>query len=121
MTTAKAAWSSKTIGVRIHWPGAGGQANFERVNQKLLDATRPLGGTYVPNPTWSKLTDRNLTTVHPLGGCVMAERAEEGVVNHKRSGLFRGRAMPSTTASWSGTDRSSPVLSASIPCSRFPP
>src|SRR5262249_33743704 len=49
----------------------------------LLDATKPLGGTYVPNPSWSKLTNQNLTSVHPLGGCVMAEGAEQGVVNHK--------------------------------------
>ncbi len=91
--------------LRIHWPGVGGQPNFERVNQKLLDATRPLGGTFVPNPTWSKLTNQNLTTVHPLGGCVMAERAEDGVVNHKGqvfSGA-QGNAIYDNLMVWDGS------------------
>jgi cholesterol oxidase len=69
--------------LKIDWPGVGSQPLFERINQKLLDSTKALGGTYVRNPTWSKLTHQNLTSVHPLGGCAMAESAEQGVVNHK--------------------------------------
>jgi len=69
--------------VRISWPGVGEQAVFGRVNDRLRAATRPLGGVYVKNPAWNRLTDHRLVTVHPLGGCVMAERAEDGVVNHK--------------------------------------
>ena len=69
--------------LRIDWPGVGDQEAFHRVNEKLHEATKPLGGTYVPNPTWNELMDRSLATVHPLGGCVMAEGAEDGVVNHK--------------------------------------
>ena len=69
--------------LRVDWPGVGTQPIFEKVNDRMLDATKPLGGTYLPNPTWTELTNHSLTTVHPLGGCVMAERAEEGVVNHK--------------------------------------
>lgn len=69
--------------LRIDWPGAGGQRIFKRVNDRLEQATAALGGTYVANPAWSKLSTHNLITVHPLGGCVMAETAEEGVVNHK--------------------------------------
>jgi len=69
--------------LRIDWPGVGSQPLFEKINQRLLDATRPLGGTYVPNPGWSKLTNQNLTSVHPLGGCVMGSDRSSGVVNHK--------------------------------------
>ncbi|HME44117.1 MAG TPA: GMC family oxidoreductase [Syntrophorhabdales bacterium] len=69
--------------LRIKWPGVGEQPIFERANERLLEATRPLGGTYVINPTWSMLTKHNLTTVHPLGGCTMSDDAEHGVVNHK--------------------------------------
>ena len=35
------------------------------------------------NPIWSELTNHGLITVHPLGGCIIAEDAERGVVNHK--------------------------------------
>jgi len=61
------------------------------VNARLKQATEALGGVFVHNPLWSKLLHRNLTTVHPLGGCVMAEDASGGVVNHKGQ-VFSGTA-----------------------------
>lgn len=76
--------------LRISWPGVGEQPIFERANERLLEATRPLGGTYVINPTWSPLTRHNLITVHPLGGCTMSDDAERGVVNHKGQ-VFSGK------------------------------
>ena len=69
--------------LRIAWPKVGKQAIFKRVNERLEQATRRLGGTYVKNPVWSKLTNHDLVTVHPLGGCIMAEDARRGVVDHK--------------------------------------
>lgn len=69
--------------VRIDWPGVGAKPIFQTVSDTLLEATKPLGGTYVKNPTWSKLTNHNLVTVHPLGGCCMADNAGKGTVNHK--------------------------------------
>ncbi len=69
--------------LRIHWPGVGDQPIFDKVNARLDNASKALGGEYVINPLWSKLLHNNLVSVHPLGGCVMAEDAERGVVNHK--------------------------------------
>lgn len=44
-----------------------------------------LGGTVVPNPLWEFIplsnTPRLTTTVHPLGGCCMADDAAQGVVD----------------------------------------
>lgn len=69
--------------LRISWPGVGKQKIFKKVSDTLHDATRPLGGTYLKNPTWSPITDHNITTVHPLGGCCMGADGASGVVNHK--------------------------------------
>jgi cholesterol oxidase len=76
---------------RVSWPGVGKQTVFQAANSVLEDATRPLGGTYVRNPTWSALTRHNIVTVHPLGGCIQADDAEHGVVNHKGQ-VFSGKA-----------------------------
>ena len=77
--------------VRIDWPGVGRQPIFQQVDQRLREATHALGGTYIPNPLWTELMTHPLTSVHPLGGCVMAEDASRGVVNHKGQ-VFAGRA-----------------------------
>ena len=69
--------------LRIHWPDVGLQPNFEIGNKNLYRATKALGGDYVKNPIWTKLLRHSLVTVHPLGGCVMADSAQQGVVNHK--------------------------------------
>lgn len=69
--------------LRVDWPSVGRQKIFEKVNQTLYDAGKPLGGKYVENPIWTKLFGQQLITVHPLGGCVMGGDAGQGVVNHK--------------------------------------
>jgi cholesterol oxidase len=69
--------------LRIAWPGVGDQPIFQRVNEILKQATIPLGGTYLKNPVWTEAFKHRLITVHPLGGCRMAEDAENGVVNHQ--------------------------------------
>jgi len=62
--------------LRISWPGVGDEPQFENINAQLLEATRPLGGIFVKNPIWSAVLRNSLITTHPMGGCVMAERAE---------------------------------------------
>ena len=68
--------------LRIHWPGVGKQEIFQTINERLRQATSAHGGTYVKNPIWDELFGHNLVTVHPLGGCIMADTGKQGVVNH---------------------------------------
>lgn len=75
--------------LRIHWQGVGDQPIFRTINARLREATAALGGTYDEDPLWSRLFNHSLVTVHPLGGCVMAEDASEGVVN-ERGQVFSG-------------------------------
>lgn len=73
----------------IKWNDVGKQKIFEKVNGKLKNATKALGGNFIKNPSWTKLMDYDLVTVHPLGGCAMGENAESGVVDHKGN-VFKG-------------------------------
>ena len=68
--------------LEISWPDVGKQAIFKKVNGKLQEATKALGGTYLPNPQWNKQMDFDMVTVHPLGGCVMGDNATTSVTNH---------------------------------------
>jgi cholesterol oxidase len=67
--------------VIVDWPGVADQPGFQTIDRRMRDIARTLRGTYVPNPVWSHLLGRNLITVHPLGGCAMADDATQGVVN----------------------------------------
>lgn len=69
--------------LRLRWPDVGSQPVFEKISATLQRATAPLGGTYVRSPLWTTALGQRLVTVHPLGGCIMSEDAEHGVVNHK--------------------------------------
>lgn len=77
--------------LRIDWPNAGQAPIFEKVNQKLLELTQQLNGVYTRNPIWTNLFKKELVTVHPLGGCIMADNARNGVVNHTGA-VFSGHA-----------------------------
>ena len=48
-----------------------------RLHKRLAEVT---GGTPMVSPTWTIF--RDLITPHPLGGCNMADRPEEGVADH---------------------------------------
>jgi cholesterol oxidase len=77
--------------LRIAWPRIGEQLHFMQASQAMRAATAALGGTYIPNPVWNELTNHNLITGHPLGGCPMADSSAQGVVNHKGQ-VYRGDA-----------------------------
>ncbi len=68
--------------LRVRWPGVADRPVFRRDNGTVARATRGLNGTYVPDPIWTGPFGHALMTVHPLGGCIMADTAEAGVVNH---------------------------------------
>ena len=69
--------------IKLSWPGVGKEPIFQTVNDTLEGATKPLGGVYLKNPIWTDALDKSLISVHPLGGCCMADDASEGVTNHK--------------------------------------
>ncbi len=69
--------------VIVAWPNAASQAVFQRIEQVLTATAHATDGTYMRNPASENLLGGNLMTVHPLGGCVMAEDRSAGVVNHK--------------------------------------
>jgi len=69
--------------LRIKWPGVGDQPIFESAKEKLQAASNALGGIFLSNPVWSELLRHELITVHPLGGCVMADTVRNGVVNER--------------------------------------
>jgi cholesterol oxidase len=68
---------------RINWPDAGHSGNYEAVNQQMYNATKAFKGNFITNPLWNKLLGYDLISAHPLGGCITAENASIGVVNHK--------------------------------------
>ena len=75
----------------ISWKDVGHQKIFEAVNKRLRQITEQLNGTFVINPVFAKAFDKQLVTVHPLGGCPMGDSGENGVVNHKGQ-VFIGRS-----------------------------
>lgn len=75
--------SLKDNRLQINWKGVGHEEIFKKASNHIAEATKALKGTSVPNPTWTKLFNQDLVTVHPLGGCIMGENSNQGVVNHK--------------------------------------
>jgi cholesterol oxidase len=79
--------------VYVDWEDVGKAPVFVEA-MKLLEEAHRDGATLIPNPMWRLLPSTMgqmlddgefggvVLTVHPLGGCAMAERAQDGVVNH---------------------------------------
>lgn len=69
--------------IDINWPSVKSDPIFDRIGDELLNHAKALGGTYVHldrlNP-WPRQKS-NLITAHPLGGCVLAEDVDGGVVD----------------------------------------
>jgi cholesterol oxidase len=102
------AFDPKRDGLMVAYPRAGGQAVYER-QEKFLQQMTAQGAVYIQNPVVSPLPPKvskilsgsvpgNATlTVHPLGGCCMADEVAHGVVNeHGR--VFK----PSGSGFWEG-------------------
>jgi cholesterol oxidase len=76
--------------LRLHWSRATHAATITAAHSAMRRIAKTLGGRFVPAPTVGWPFAYLLPTVHPLGGCDMAERAEDGVVDHLGR-LFNGR------------------------------
>jgi cholesterol oxidase len=68
--------------IQVVWPGVAEQPVFARDNEILTAATQELHGTEIPDPLWARASGPSVVSVHPLGGCVMADDAAKGVVDH---------------------------------------
>lgn len=67
--------------LEVHWPQLASEPVFGRIKENLVKATEPLHGRYLEDPLSAQHL-HDLITVHPLGGCIMAENGQGGVVNH---------------------------------------
>lgn len=77
---------------RIRWDKLQNLPIFDQEVEALAALTRNSGGRLIPNPVWKLLPadlawllkDQRgpLATVHPLGGCAMADTGTDGVVDH---------------------------------------
>ena len=64
----------------LEWNPAASRQNFLELEAALRDLSRALDGEYIPSPLGFE--DSGLTA-HPLGGCRMAARPADGVVDHR--------------------------------------
>ncbi len=76
-------------GMRVDWPAVGDLPIFDHNAAVLKAATAAVDAEYVANPLWSPMLRESLVTVHPLGGCAMADDGARGVVDH-RGRVFTG-------------------------------
>lgn len=77
--------------LEIRWNGVREQANYQLIDKTLKKLTAPLGGHYLSSPKDSDRVEDRYVTVHPLGGCVMADNAASGVVDY-RCRVFSGNS-----------------------------
>jgi cholesterol oxidase len=70
-------------GMRVDWPAVGDLPIFDHNADVLRSATAAIDAEYVANPLWTPMLRESLVTVHPLGGCAMADDGAHGVVDHR--------------------------------------
>ena len=69
--------------VWVHYPNIGEERNFKDIDKAARSATKVLKAEIIPNPMWGGILPklkgtRSVVTVHPLGGCCMAETGSTG-------------------------------------------
>jgi cholesterol oxidase len=69
--------------LQLAWPGVFNQSIFSQMNKELRCHAAALGAVYFPSPRWNPLLGHNLITAHPLGGSVMGDTPDRGVVDDK--------------------------------------
>ena len=98
----------------IHWPGLSDAPPFAARHAQLQRRLQQqgLGGRLLPNPVWQLLPAKlqvglkvprgPMLTVHPLGGCAMADDVHRGVVNHLGQVFDAGAATGAVTGAVAG-------------------
>jgi cholesterol oxidase len=66
---------------RVVWPGLLQEPFVARMRAEMTAHAQTFGGKFADSPRTSPIFGGVMTTVHPLGGCPMADRVEDGVVN----------------------------------------
>lgn len=66
--------------IDIDWKHNRSLKMFRQMEEGMKELTAGIGGKYQTSILW-QWPSRKLVTAHPLGGCPMADRIEDGVVN----------------------------------------
>ena len=66
--------------MEINWDSSRSREMFSEMENAMKELSRSIGGKYMPSILWG-WPFRKLLTAHPLGGCVMSDDRNEGVVN----------------------------------------
>ncbi len=66
--------------IEINWDSKRSRAMFAEMEAALQELSLGIGGRYQTSLLWG-WPFRKLLTAHPLGGCVMADQPDQGVVN----------------------------------------
>ncbi|WP_284382859.1 GMC oxidoreductase [Litoribrevibacter albus] len=66
--------------LKLDWKHKKSRAMFDDMIGHLKDISKKSGGHFINSPLWD-WPSRKLLTAHPLGGCVMSDKKEDGVVN----------------------------------------
>lgn len=69
--------------VTVDWPDAGREPAFLRDEALVRKACDAIKAEYLPNPLWQEAFNHRLVSVHPLGGCAMADSADKGVIDER--------------------------------------
>lgn len=65
----------------VRWSHRASRGMFREMEKAMRRISEQTGGEYVTSFLW-RWPWRKLVTAHPLGGCVMGDSPEDGVVNH---------------------------------------
>jgi cholesterol oxidase len=83
-------------GVRVNWNGIGDRPVLRSNNTLVQDLADGIQATPLRDPLWTRPFHHSLITVHPIGGCVMADNCSKGVVND-RGQVFSGETNNGTS------------------------
>ena len=67
--------------IDIEWSLRSSRRLFQEIEQAMKELSHGLQGRYVTSLLW-RWPMRKLLTAHPLGGCIMGDSIDAGVVNH---------------------------------------